>query len=785
MKVQKRSRNGQPGAIVDFNGQSIVTAIESAMRETKGGIDHDLSSEIAEKIEKDFEDKKVVSVEEIQDQVESFLMKSARQDVAKKYIIYRENKLKAREAEPKGDTLLTEEFVSGYKHLANPMGQLGQFVYYRTYSRYLESEQRREYWWETVRRAVEYNCSLVRTSRKEAEELYDNIYHMRQFLSGRTLWAGNTPAAKEYPMSNYNCAFEIIDDFSAFEDLFYLLMLGSGVGLRILKEDVARMPKIRTDLEIIHKSYFPRAKSEREDNTSLHFTFNNRAKITVGDSKEGWMQALRYYVDIAYRREYQYIRSIIIDYDNVRPKGEKLKKFGGTASGYESLQIMFEKMDGVLKRAGARNVSSKVKLQPIDCLDIANIIGENVVSGGVRRSSEIMLIDEDDKDCIDAKNNLYQEINGKWFIDISIAHRQMSNNSIYYSHKPTREKIHWQIEKMRYSGEPAWINGEAMNRRSSVTRKGVNPCGEVLLDDKGMCNLTTINVLGFVRDGVLDIPSLLKAQRLSVRAGYRMTCVEMELHKWNEVLQRDKLLGCSLTGWQDMVNATGMTKAEQVQVLEQLRKTAHEEGKEYAHEIGQNEPILYTTVKPEGTLSQLPTVSSGVHFSHAPFYVRRVRISAMDPLVKVCEELEYPVFPEVGQEWETCKTKVVEFPVKAPSGRTKSDVSAIEQLEIYRMFMNHYVDHNCSITVHVRDNEWDDVEQWVWDNWDNQVGLTFLSFEDAFYQLMPYEAVSEEEFNERAAKMRPFIPSLISQYELDEEPDIGSADCHTGVCPVR
>lgn len=785
MKVQKRSRNGQLGAIVDFNGQSIINAVESAMRETKEGIDHALSMKIAEDIEKKFFEKPVVSVEEIQDQVESLLMKSERQDVARKYIIYRENKLKAREVQPRGESLLSEDFISAYKHLPNPMGQLGQFVYYRTYSRYLPLEQRREYWWETVRRAVEYNCNLVRTSRKEAEELFDNIYHMRQFLAGRTLWAGNTAASKEYPMSNYNCAFEIIDEFSAFEDLFYLLMLGSGVGLRILKEDVAKLPKIRTDLEIIHKSCFPKSKSEREDNTGLSFAYNNRAKITVGDSKEGWMQALRYFFDIAYRREYQAVKSIIIDYDNVRPKGEKLKKFGGTASGHESLQIMFEKIDLILKRAGARQSLTKVRLLPIDCLDIANIIGENVVSGGVRRSSEIMLIDEDDQECIDAKANLYQEINGEWYIDKSISHRQMSNNSIFYFKKPEREKLHWQIEKMRYSGEPAWINQEAMNRRSSSPRKGVNPCGEVLLDDKGMCNLTTINVLAFVKDGVLDKEALLNAQRLSVRSAYRMTCVEMELPKWNDVLQRDKLLGCSLTGWQDMVNATGLSIDEQRRLLHHLRETAHKEAKVYSREIGQNEPILVTTVKPEGTLSQLPTVSSGVHFSHAPFYVRRVRISASDPLVKVCEELGYPVFPEVGQEWETCQTKVVEFPVKAPSGRTKKEVSAIEQLEIYKMFMEEYVDHNCSITVHVRDDEWDAAEQWIWDNWDNQVGITFIPLEDAFYQLMPYEEISEKEYNDRKSKMRPFIPSLISAYESETEVEILSEECHTGLCPVR
>ena len=189
---------------------------------------------------------------------------------------------------------------------------------------------------------------------------------------------------------------------------------------------------------------------------------------------------------------------------------------------------------------------------------------------------------------------------------------------------------------------------------------------------------------------------------MSARAGYRMTFTELELPDWNKVHQRDKLIGCSLTGWQDMVNACNLTREDQAALLKELREAARNAAFEYADELGRERPILVTTVKPEGSLSLLPTVSSGVHYSHAPYYIRRIRISASDPLVKVCEELGYPVFPEVGQDPETCVTKVVEFPVKAPEGKVKPQVSALEQLENYKMFMENYVDHNCSITVHVK-----------------------------------------------------------------------------------
>ncbi len=362
----------------------------------------------------------------------------------------------------------------------------------------------------------------------------------------------------------------------------------------------------------------------------------------------------------------------------------------------------------------------------------------------------------------------------------------MSNNSIYYKEKPTREKLRWQLERMRYSGEPGWVNEVAGSKRRP-NFNGVNPCGEILLDNKGLCNLTTINVFAFVdSNNKLDVQGLLKAQRLSARASYRMTCVELELPLWNNVQQRDKLLGCSLTGWMDMINATKMSKDEQASLLRLLRDAAKKEAEMYSAELGGRVPVLVTTVKPEGTLSQLPVVSSGVHHSHSPYYIRRVRINSHDPLVKVCEELGYPVLPEVGQELETCTTKVVEFPVKAPEGITKYDVSAVEQLETYKMFMENYVDHNCSITVSVRPDEWEAVEEWVYENWDDTVALSFLPLEDSFYQLMPYEAIDEEEYTRRAAEMKPFRPSLITKYEKEEITiDIGTEGCETGACPVR
>ena len=516
--MQVRKRNGN---IVEYDREFIVRAVTlaaAAAGEHDGNVEAVVDG-VEEKLRA--REERVVDIETIQDAVEESLFEHNHFRTAKAYILYRKDKEKTRGLVEWKDGLLSREFLSRYKHAPSPMGELGSFVYSRTYSRYIPALNRREFWWETVRRAVEYNCSLAPTSREEAEKLYDNIFNLRQFLSGRTLWVGATPVSEAYPMANYNCAFEVIDDFHAFHDLFYLLMIGSGVGVRVLKEDAAKLPKIRTDTQIVHKAYTPRSKEERLEYTNLTFS-GDTATLAIGDSKEGWAQAIDHYFQILTNREYTRIRRIIVEYDSIRPRGERLKVFGGTASGYESMLTMLDKIHRVIRSAGLRDGGERINLRPIDLLDIANIIGENVVSGGVRRTSEIGLIDQDDLECIRAKGNLYRQVGGRWEIDKAISHRQMSNNSIFYRRKPTREQLHWHLQQMRYSGEPGWVNEAAgLKRRPNFC--GCNPCGEILLDSHGLCNLTTVNVMAFVKDGELDEKALLDAQRLSARAGLRMT----------------------------------------------------------------------------------------------------------------------------------------------------------------------------------------------------------------------------------------------------------------------
>lgn len=694
------------------------------------------------------------------------------------------------------ERLLSEEFLNTYRNIKTPLSPIGEFVYLRTYSRYLEDKKRRETWFETVLRTTEYNVGLgikfkkkmgikidMDEEIKEAQLLFDNLFNLRTFTSGRTLYMGGTEIVEQYPLSNYNCAFTNIEKLRDLVDVFYLLMVGSGVGIRITKDMVGKLPKVRSvtlegRYDGIVRSVTP--KEDMEDTRCIYDSKDDSlAVIIVGDSKEGWCDALESYFKLITLEEYKNVKRIIIDYSYVRPEGERLKRFGGRASGHKSIKKMFEKINRVI------NNRPDGILQTIDILDIATIISENVVSGGVRRSAMMVICDEDDEEVIGAKRNIYRIEDGNWIEDAEISHRKMSNNSILYNGRPSKERIKEIINSIKINGEPGFINGEEALRRKPAFQ-GCNPCGEILLQSKQCCNLTTNNLMGFVKDSVLDEEFLSEIIRLSTRVAVRMTLVDVELPEWNKVMQEDRIIGVSLTGIMDMVNKTGMNYDDLAGLFSRLKNEVHKEGERYCRELGIKPPSLMTTIKPEGTLSMLPCVSSGIHFAHSNYYIRRVRISVTDPLYKMVEALGcYPIYNEVGQTDEDCTIKVVEFPVKAPEGRTKFDVGAIEQLEIYKMSMKYWTDHNTSITVHVREHEWDDVAQWVYDNFDSIVGITFLPLFEETYPLLPYERTTKEDYEKRMQNIKPFDYELLARLEDDKEHEIIDKDCDHGFCPIR
>ncbi|MHB8129735.1 MAG: ribonucleoside-triphosphate reductase, adenosylcobalamin-dependent [Mobilitalea sp.] len=692
--------------------------------------------------------------------------------------------------------LLSDEFLSKYINRKSPLSHIGEFVYLRTYSRYMEDQKRRENWYETVLRTTEYNIRLGidykekngipidwEEEEKEAQSLFDNLFHLKTFTSGRTLYMGGTEIVKQYPLSNYNCSFTNIECMRDLVDVFYLLMVGSGVGIRIDRAHINQLPSTRhIVLESIYdgevRLYTPK---EAMEHTQLLIDSVNTsvATLKVGDSKEGWCEALETYFNLVTSDEYHRIKKLIIDYSYVRPEGERLRRFGGRASGHKSIKRMFEKMNRVFCRR------EDLRMESLDILDIATIISENVVSGGVRRSAMMVICDEDDDEVINAKRNIYTVVDGKWIEDPEISHRKMSNNSILYTHRPSLERITEIINSIKINGEPGFINAtEALRRKPSF--RGCNPCGEILLQSKQCCNLTTNNMKAFVEDNILNKEELIEVLKLSTRVAIRMTLVEVELADWNRVMQQDRIIGISLTGMMDMLNKTSMNYDELAVLLNELREAVHEEGLSYSKELGIVAPELMTTIKPEGSLSTLPCVSSGIHYAHSNYYIRRIRISTSDPLYQmIAKQGSYRIFNENGQTDEDCSIKVIEFPIKAPKGRTKYEVGAIEQLDLYKLSMINWSDHNTSITVHVRENEWEDVAKWVYENFDCVVGITFLPLMEETYPLLPYECTTKEDYEERMKQVKPIDYELLAEMDDAEEREIIDKECATGACPIR
>lgn len=680
--------------------------------------------------------------------------------------------------------LLKEEFLSKYSDFPQHMDNLAKLVYYRTYSRWLPDEGRRETWKETCVRAVEYNCSLAPTSIYEAQRLFDNMFNLKQFISGRSLWIGGSEASKKTKLANFNCSFVVIDSIKSLCDLFYLLMVGTGVGVRILPSDVEKLPIFRDDVKLLAQ-YNKNSTKQRGREYTITEQEDDMFVIKIGDSKEGWVDALRAYLNLM--ASPSKCNNILIDYTEIRVKGATLSSFGGTASGYESIMDMFTKIHNVIQNGMFSSKPENGRLRPIHCLDICNLIGQNVVVGGVRRTAEIAIIDPHDEECVHAKDN----------IQPGMEHRYMSNNSIYQEEKPSREKIHELFNSIRTSGEPGIINvAEAKRRRSDFA--GVNPCAEILLPPNAVCNLTTVNMVAFVNDnGDVDWDGLELAFLLSARAGYRMTCVDLELDGWNEAHHRDRLTGCSMTGWQDFVAKVRpdvlRRAGGKAGVLKWLRTAVHEAGEEIAQELQTPVPLLMTALKPEGSLSLVANgVSPGVHWQHSPYFIRRIRVNAHDPLALTAKELGWQIHPEVGQEMETATTIVIDFPVKSPATVTKADVSAVEQLEEYLLFQKHYTDMNTSNTITVKPEEWEEVEDFVYNHWDDMLGVTFLELNSTYYPLLPYEECTKEEYEELKAKMKEFDPDLLNEKELSTR-NMGKEfeilddreSCASGVCPIR
>ena len=602
--------------------------------------------------------------------------------------------------------------------------QVSEFIYKRTYSRWIDGEKRREEWPETIERFLGF---LISKNTDIPEKTVNKIRkYMSEFAvmpSMRFLWAAG-PAAKFDNTCIYNCAFTKINCIKSFSECLYILMCGTGFGFSVEKEEVSKLPTI------------PVIKSGI-----------GMEKIPIFDSKAGWADSVRMLMENLYDGQ-----NIYFDYSQIRPEGARLRTMGGRASGPTPLIKLHDFIRETMHNAQGR------KLTTIEAHDICNQIAEIVVVGGVRRSSQISLSDLDDKDMRHAK---------EWPFPIK---RAMANNSAIFREKPTAAEFlrEWGSLALSGTGERGIFNLEAAQNKAPSRRyapliQGTNPCGEIMLRDMEFCNLSEVVVRA--ED---DLDSLLDKVETATWLGViqsTFTYFPYLRREWKKNCDVERLLGISLTGQMDnpsLMNSEAL-KALKSRVLRISRKASKL--------LDINVPVATTCVKPSGTVSQLVDSASGVHPRWSEYYIRRYRIAARDPLFRLMKDSGILCHPENGQSKKDATTWVVEFPIKSPEGCiTRKDVTALEQLKHYKNLQHNWCEHNASMTVYVRDDEWFEVGNWVYQNWDIINGVSFLPYDGGRYKLAPYEEIDARTY-ERLIKKLPRIDyKQLSKYELEDNP---------------
>jgi len=600
--------------------------------------------------------------------------------------------------------------------------EVAEFIYKRTYSRWLEEENRREDWPETIERLLGF---LISKRPDIPEKTINKIRkYMLEFAvmpSMRFLWAAG-PAAEFDNTCIYNCAFGKINTVEAFSECLYILMCGTGFGFSVEKEEVDKLPEI------------PVIKSAQGNET-----------IPIFDSKAGWADSVKMLMNNLYDGQ-----NIYFDYSQIRLEGARLNTMGGRASGPQPLVKLHDFIRETMHNAQGR------KLTTLEAHDICNQIAEIVVVGGVRRSSQISLSDLNDKDMRHAK---------EWPFPIK---RAMANNSAIFREKPTAAQFlkEWAALALSGTGERGIFNldsaqKKAPSRRYAPLIQGTNPCGEIMLRDMEFCNLSEVVVRA--ED---DLDTLLDKVETATWLGViqsTFTYFPYLRESWKKNCDVERLLGVSLTGQMD--NPSVLTS----EALTALKSRVLRISRKAAKVLGINVPVATTCVKPSGTVSQLVDSASGVHPRYSEYYIRRYRISSRDPLFKMMKDNGIKANPEVGQSKKGATTWVLEFPVKSPEGcLTRKDVTALDQLKHYKNLQHNWCEHNASMTVYVREDEWFEVGNWVYQNWDIINGVSFLPYDGGKYELAPYEEIDHRTY-ERLIKKLPRIDyKQLSQYEMED-----------------
>lgn len=647
------------------------------------------------------------------------------------------------------------------------MNLFQQYIHLSRYSRWLEKENRRETWEETVARYFDFftkhlkkqhNFDLSDDLRKELEQ---SILGMKVMPSMRCLMTAG-PALERDNIAGYNCAFQGINEQKVFDEVLYILMNGTGNGFSVESFNVRHMPTVAEDF---HPS---------------------NTVIVVDDSKVGWAKGTKELITLLYQGQIPKW-----DLSKLRPAGAKLKTFGGRASGPDPLDSLFRFLVSVFQEAEGRPLTN------LECHDVICKIAEVVVVGGVRRSALISLSDLSDNEMRDAKSGAWWE---------STSHRSLANNSAVYDKKPSMKTFinEWTSLYNSHSGERGLFARYAISKqieRMNKFRKdvfgdkarmrdpnytfGTNPCSEIILRDKQFCNLSEVVVRA--EDTAETLAE--KVRLATILGTFQSTLTNFKYisKKWKNNTEDERLLGVSLTGILDNTLTSGKELGPDgtAKLLEKLKAVAIDTNLMFAELIGIPSSTAITCVKPSGTVSALVGSASGIHTRHAPYYIRNVRADKKDPLAQLMVDMGFPVEDDV---MKADHTYVFSFPTKAPENSVfRDDLTAIEHLELWKLYQLHWCEHKPSITISVKEDEWLDVGNWVYQNFDFMTGVSFLPFSEHIYRQAPFQECSEDDYNNLLTKMPEKVDwSVLTLYEKDDT-TTGTQElsCAAGGCEIQ
>jgi len=622
-----------------------------------------------------------------------------------------------------------------------PWGEVGYATFKRTYAR--PTKGRTEEWPETIERVIEacnkqLGCDF---DKDEQEDIRNMMLSLKGTVAGRFLWQLGTKTVDRLGLpSLQNCAFTVVDEpIRPFTWAFEMLMLGSGVGFNIQRENVYQLPKILKKVKVV-----------RDD--------VNDADFIVPDSREGWVDLLKKVLEASFKTGEGFSFATHL----VRSKGSKIKGFGGTASGPQDLVV------GMLDINTILNSRSGKRLRPIDCLDIMNIIGKIVVAGNVRRSAQIALGDYDDIEFLRAK---------RWDLGGIPNWRAMSNNSVICDNTEDLLDEFW--EGYKGNGEPyGLINMSASRRMGRVGEvqypdpdvMGYNPCAEQSLAPYETCCLAEVYL-----PNIESELELKKVARYLYRINKHSLSIPCALKETEDIVHKNMRMGIGVTGY---LQAT----EEQRSWLDSCYIYLREYDKEYSRIAGFPASIKLTTVKPSGTLSLLAGVTSGAHPAYAQYYIRRIRMSADSELVRVCRDSGYDIeYVRNFDGTEDHSTVVVSFPCEFPQGTMLAEnMSAVDQLEVIKRLQTEWSDNAVSVTIYYRKEELDDIRKWLDLNYVNVKSVSFLLHNEHGFDQAPLEAIDKKTHT----KLKKKVKAITSLTDIKIE-DVEIDDCATGACPVR